>query len=356
MSASNLDAFDLKSINLEGMIHEDVLNSISDISKISLPFTERAGTATHSNQNFTWPMDKLRAPVTTGQRVDGADVTGDDTKNGRRVGNHSEIRSKRIPVSTRAQRVNTIGFANALARQITERMQELKRDVEATCLSNNASVEGTDTVAGVTAGLNAWITSLDVDGNAATDPNVFRGAVTGADGGWDDTDTDGLVAAATLGTVRAITETLLRDVVEGIFSKGGEPSSVMVPPKLKRRISEYLFTSSARVATMINDMPAGSAPERKAQGSVDLFITDFGSLELIPNRLQLPLGTDNHSAYVLDWSFVSLSFLQGYQVEPLAKTGLADNRLLSVDWGLRVGNWDAIGAVADVNPALAMTA
>lgn len=355
MSATNLDAFDLKSINLSGMIHEDVLNSIADISKISLPFTERAGVASHSNQNFTWPMDKLRAPVTTGQRIDGSDTTGDDTKNGRRVGNHSEIRTKRLPVSTRAQAVNTIGYANALARQITERMQEMKRDVEATALSNNASVEGTDIAAGVTAGLNAWLTSLDVDGNAASDPNVLRGAI-GADGGWDATDTDGLVAAATPGTVRAIAESLIRDVVEGIYSKGGEPSTIMVPPKLKRRISEYLFTSSARVATMINDAPNGSAPERKAQGSVDLFITDFGSLELVPNRLQLPITTNNHTAYVLDWSFVQLSYLSGYTVEPLAKVGLADNRQLMVDWGLRVGNWDAIGGVADCNPALAMVA
>lgn len=355
MSASNLDAFDLASINLQGMIHEDVLNNIFDISKISLPLTERAGSDTHDNQNFTWPMSALRQPVTTGQQIDGADITGDDTKNGRRVGNHSEIRAKRIPVSTRAQAVNTIGYANTLAYQITERQQELRRDVEATALSNNASVIGTDVAAGVTAGLNAWITSVDVDGVAAADPNVLRGAL-GADGGWDDTVGDSLVAAATLGTVRALSETNVRDIVEGIYSKGGEPTALMCIPKVKRRISEYLFTSSARVATMINDMPGGDAAQRKAQGSVDLFITDFGSLEIIPNRLQPLYATNNSTVFAMDFNFLSLSFLTGYRVEPLAKTGLSDVRMLNVDWGLRVDNWDAMGGVADVSDALAMVA
>jgi hypothetical protein len=271
------------------------------------------------------------------------------------VGNHSEIRTKRVPVSTRAQAVDTIGYANELAYQITERQKELRRDVEATALSNNGSVEGTDAVAGVTAGLNAWITSVDVDGNAAANPNVVRG-VGGLDGGWDLVAGNSLVAGATLGTGRAITETLIRDVCEGIYDKGGEAMTLMVVPKLKRQISEYMFTSSARVATMINDSPGGSAPERSAQGSVDLIITDFGSVKIVPNRLQPMYAADNCTAFVIDPAYVSLSYLSGYQVEPLAKTGLSDVRMMSVDWALCVKNWDGIGGIADVDPALAMTA
>ena len=359
MSSTNLDAFDLATVNLEGVIHEDVMNTIFDISRIPLPFADRAGVGSHSNQNFTWRMDKLVDAVTTGQRIDGQEVatgTANETKNGRRVGNHSEIRTKRVEVSTRAQEVNTIGYANELAYQITNRQQELRRDVDATCLSNNASVAGTDTVAGVTAGLAAWLTALDVDGNAAASSNVFR-ATGGADGGWDDTDTDSLVAESVPGTSsEAITETKIRDVVQAIFEKGGEPDVLMTTPAVKRLISEYLFTDAARIATIVNQQPGGSAPERKAQGSIDLFITDFGSLALIPNRLQPAYDTDNDIAFILDFSFLEISFLEGYTTKPLAKTSLADNRIMEVDWGLRVKNWDALGAVYDVDPALAMTA
>jgi len=332
MSATNLDAFDLANINLSGVIHEDVMNTIWDISKIPLPFADRAGSGTHSNQNFTWRMDKLVDPVTTGQRVDGQEVatgTGNDTKTGRRVGNHSEIRTKRVDVSTRAQEVNTIGYANELAYQLTQRQQELRRDVDATCLSNNGSVAGTDTVAGVTAGLAAWLTELDVDGNAtaAAVKNVVRGAA-GADGGWDDTATDSLVAASTPGTAVAITETNIRDVVEAIFVAGGEPNVLMTTPTVKRRISEYMFTDAARIATLLNDGGAENARQRSAQGSVDLFISDYGSLELVPNRLQPEYAAGNDIAYILDFSFLEISFLEGYTTKPLAKTSLSDNRIM----------------------------
>jgi Family of unknown function (DUF5309) len=358
MATQNLDAFDLKNINLDGLIHEDVMNTIFDISKIPLPFADRAGTGTHSNQKFTWTMDKLNPPVTTGQLIDGQTVTSETNvvKNGRRVGNHSEIRGKRVEVSTRAQDVNTIGFANALAYQITQRQHELRRDVDATCLSNNGSVEGTDAVAGVQAGLAAWLTDVDVDGAASVGlSNVFRGAG-GADGGWDAVATDSLVAASTPGTPEALTDTKIRDIQQAIYEKGGEPSVLMTTPAIKRRISEFNFTDAARIASLINDDPGGSAPQRKAQGSVDLLLNDFGALELVPNRLQPAYDTGNDVAFIMDFSFVEISFLHGYNVIPLAKDSLADDRFMFVDYGLRVKNWDALGAIYDIDPAAAMTA
>ena len=157
-------------------------------------------------------MDKLQDQDFDNKAVDGADASGNDTKTGRRVGNHSQISTKYVQVSKRAGNVNTIGYANELAKQVTDRQQELRRDVEGMALLNNGSVEGTDTVEGEAAGLAAWLTTADVDGNAAATNNVVRG-VGGADGGWDDTPGNGLVAAATAGTPQALTETAVRDVV-----------------------------------------------------------------------------------------------------------------------------------------------
>ena len=357
MSSTNLDAFNLDQANLDGVIHEDVMDQIFDISKIPLPFADRASMGSHSNQYFSWRMDVLNPPVVDGQLIDGQTVTGEAnvTKVGRRVGNHSEIVGKRVEVSTRAQEVNTIAYANELAYQLSQRQSELRRDVDATCLSNNGSVIGTDIAAGVTAGLAAWLTTVAVDGVGVT-TNVHREAG-GADGGWDDTDTDSLVAPSVPGTVPvAVTEAGIRDVVQSIYEQGGEPDTLMTTPAVKRLISEYLFSSTAKVATITNQQPGGSARERKAQGSIDLFITDFGALALIPNRLQPAYDTGNDIAFILDFAFLEVSFLQGYRTEPLSKTALSDNRFMSADWGLRVKNWDALGAVYDIDPTAAMTA
>ena len=356
MSTTNLDAYDLSQINLEGLIREDVMDKIWDISNVPLEFTSRAGSGTHSNPYFSWRVDMLQAPVTDGQLIDGQVVTteANNTKNGRRVGTYSEIRGKRVEVSTRATEVNTIGFANALAENISRRQIELRRDIESTVLSNNPSIAGTDSVASQTAGLAAWLSNTNVDGDS--DPGNVHRESGGADGGWDAVATDSLVAAATPGTTPvALTETNIRDVVQSIYEKGGEPSVLMSTPAVKRRISEYLFTDAARIATMTNESPGGSAPERKAQGSVDLFISDYGALSLIPNRLQPAFDTGNDIAYILDMKYLSLSYLQGYRVETLAKDALSSNRFMSVDVALKCSNWDALGAVCDIDATAPMT-
>ena len=240
--------------------------------------------------------------------------------------------------------------------QLSRRNIELRRNVEATLLSNNASVIGTDVVAGQSAGLAAWLTTADVDGNAAATQNVILGAL-GAVGGWDDTSTDGLVAAATPGTATALTESNVRIVSESIYDNGGEARVAMMTPKVKTLFSEFLFTDAARIATMVNQDPGGSARERKAQGSVDLYISDFSALSLIPNRMQpIAGGAAESNLFILDFSMLEVSFLQGYNVMPLAKTALSNNSFISVDYMLVVKNWDSSGYVGDIDESTAMVA
>ena len=64
MATGNIDSFDLKSIALGGVINEDVMQKIFDISKIPLPFTDLVGSTTHKNErfHFDWVVDELRAP------------------------------------------------------------------------------------------------------------------------------------------------------------------------------------------------------------------------------------------------------------------------------------------------------
>ena len=65
---------------------------------------------------------------------------------------------------------DTIGRTRELAYRITRGGQHVRRDVEACALNNQASVAGTDSVAGVTGGLPSWIetTVINADGSAAT--------------------------------------------------------------------------------------------------------------------------------------------------------------------------------------------
>lgn len=329
---------DLKAIEDGGLIREDVMNQIWDISNVPLPLTDMIGSDTASNSYTEWTIDKLAPPDIQNAAVDGQDITQNNAKGGSRVGNQCQNTIKAVMVTERAQSSDVIGRANELAYQIAERQKELRRDREAIYLTQQASVaDNGDTVAGKLGALGAWLTT-----------NVSRGAG-GANGGFS----AGVVAAPTIGAPRALSETMIRDIAQSVWEQGGDPTTLMTTPALIRRLSEYMFTSSARIATMMSDV--GQQKSAKvAQGSVNVFVTDFGvTLEMVANRMQqhvsagASLNRDN--VYIIDPAYLRESFLRGYEVQPLAKTGLADKRMMACDGTLKVLNEAAHGVIADID-------
>ena len=343
MSSANLDSADLKGVLAGGLINEDVMQKIWDISKIPLPFTEMVGSDSATNEYKEWTTDELAAPDLTNAVIDGADAGTSDHVTGLRVGNHHQISDKVVKVSYRADASDTIGRSKELSYQLMRRQQELRRDVEAIALSNQASVADTGAAAGKAGSLMSWIAS--------------NADVVGTVGGFNTTTK--LTVAVTVGARRALTETLIRDTVEDVYNDGGDPTVLMAIPGMIRKISEYLFTSSARVATLMSDQ-GKSSEAATALGAVNVFVTDFGTLKLVPNRLQQAYVDSGAAAcstvYVLDPEYLSLCYLKGYRTDVLAKTGLAENRQMSVDWSLIVNNEKAHGMVTEVNHTAAVTA
>jgi hypothetical protein len=337
----------LKSVQYGGLINEEVMQQIWDISKIPLPLQDMISSDGAGNEHCEWTVDELAAPDLTNAVHDGHQITTeDDSAVGDRVGNHCQNSIKVVNVSTRARNSNVVGMSDALSYQVIRRQQELHRDVEAISLSSQASVAdkvGTGAAIGKAGGLGSWIATATAN-------------VTGA-GGFS--LTTGLTVAPTA-TKAALTEDNVRDVCETVYQNGGNPSVFMSGTSVIRRFSEYLFTSSARVATLMSDQ-GKSREAAAALGSVNVFVTDFGvTLELHANRLQqadaiVGDGTA-YNGYIIDPEYLRMAFLTGYRVEPLAKNGLSDRRLMVVDWTLKVLNEKAHGMIAAIDPAVAMTA
>jgi hypothetical protein len=222
------------------------------------------------------------------------------------------------------------------------RQQELRRDVDSICLVNQASVadNGSNT-AGKVGGLPSWLGSHNYGGTA---------------GGYD--GSTGLTVARIPTATRALTETLVRDAVQAVYQDGGDPTVMMTIPGVARKFSEYLFTSSARVATLVADQ-GKSTESATALGSVSVFVTDFGTLKIVPNRLQKTHvdsgSTQVADVFILDPSYLSLSYLKGYRTEDLARTGLAENKLMSVDWTLKVLTEKSMAIIGDISTTLAVT-
>ena len=368
------DAYDLTQLELGGMINEDVMQTIFDLSRIPLPFTSRVGSSSHGNPYFEWPIDRLQAPATDNAVIDGSEGRSDETNQPTyaRVGNHSQISTKTLHVSVRAIESDTVAYRNALAYQLMMRGQELRRDVEAMAMLNNTAVvdTGAGGNAGETAGLESWVADEDELGTTIYDatggnPSQYRDLSTGgiSIGGWPNASGNIVPAVgySSVSAVNAITEEAVLDVVEGLYNRGFGDSKnyvLMCRPSVKRRITSYMYSSSARIGTLVQQ-EGDSTEARIANGSVDIYKTDFGVLEIVPNRLQPLSGDgspDSDTVFIFDPGYVSLSYLHGYRTYPLARTGLLEKREMAVDWGLKVHNWGAVGAIFGVDASAAMTA
>ncbi len=349
MASGNLDAANLAAVARGGLINEDVMQAIWDISNIPLPFTDMLGSPDRVGNPYTsWVVDKLADPSLSNAVIDGADITqNDEDPAGPREGNHCQISAKRVSVSTRANEVNTIGYASERARQISRRQIELRRDVEAISLSNQGSqADNGNNEAGNSAGLAAWLTV-----------NVDKGA--GTTGGFQ--SGSGLVTEYTPGARRAGTLKMVKDIVEKIYIEGGDPTVLMSVPGVIRGLNEFMFSSSAQIATLQGRTSADEESRLKAKGSVNIFIADHGQiLEFHPNRIQRTYNATtgpNQGAvlYVMDPNYLRHGHLHGYRAEPQGKTGIATKDQLYVDWTLKVLNQRAQGMITDLQPDAAWT-
>lgn len=354
MSTANLDANDLASaLASPGLIAEDVVDTVYNLDEgIPTPFTDAVRSDTFSAKYSEWTEDDLEDPALANAIVDGADASGDDTSVGIRVGNRSQISDKKVRVSHSSEAIDSIGNQGKIAYQVAKRLMELRRRLESTAVGRQASqVDDGNSTPGRTAGLAAWIkTNVDFGTN-------------GAAGGFN-TSTK-VIGAPTPGAGRALTWTMIRTQLLAIYQGGGFPSILMTVPGVIQAINSFLFSSSGqpyRAEPTANVSGSGQTTQT-AQGYISVVLSDFGiSLQLVDNRLQLTYdddgAPDNQVAdvFLIDPRFAGMSYLFGFRQDQLAKTGHADNRLLSTEWMTKVFREDAHALIADIQPADAVTA
>jgi len=309
-------------------IREDLQDALISISPTETPFMSSVGRRNVANTYFEWPVIELAAASTSNVVIEGEAAPGNDAPtNAIRLANFTQISDKVVEVSDTAEAVNGAGDAQTVAKQIAYKLKELKRDMEQMLVGhNNAAVAGSSGVARETASLSAFLTS-----------NVDRGAG-GASGTLSGTTAGFPNAAATDGTLRALTETMLRDVIADCWDAGAEPTIVLCGSGVKQKISST-FTGGATKFKEIGD--------KKIVSAVDIYESDFGQLQVVPSRF-----IRSRDVFVLDPSMARVGYLSNTKQTPLARTGHSERRLISVEYGLQVDTEKAHGVIADINPAL----
>lgn len=309
-------------------IREDLSNAIYDISPLDFPMMSSIQRGAPAKNRFIeWQTDVLANASTTTQAIEGANATYSTAVPTVRLRNFTSIVQRGIAVSGTAQAVTTAGREEELAYQIAKRSKEIKRDMEAQFTQNIASRAGSTATARRMAGFEAWITT-----------NTSRGTG-GANGGYTAAGTVTAATDASSTNQRTFTETRLKSVIQSCWSSGGQPTLVIVGPVNKMRASGFVG-----ITTKYTDFGnAGSSSSLTIVGAADMYLSDFGKLKIVPNRF-----SRERSALVVDTDYWSVHYLRPFAVNPLAKTGDADNRQLIVEFTLCSRNQRASGIVADL--------
>lgn len=281
------------------------------ISPTAVPFISMASKSVAKNTLHEWQVQDLAAAVSNNAQIEGDDASAKTVTPTVRLNNRTQISTKTVIVSGTQQAMNPAGRKDELAYQLSLAALELKRDMEASA------------------------TRLDV---TATSPRQSRGLV-----GWvvDNVDRNAGTLASytnntgrTKGTAIAFTEARLKNVLQQIFTAGGDPDTILLPPAAKQTFSSFSGNSTR----------FDRGEDQKLFAAIDVYVSDFGELKAVPSRFQ-----DANDVFILESAKWAIAYLRPFTTMELAKTGDAEKRELVVEWTVEARAPKANGAVYDVS-------
>lgn len=306
---------------------EDLQDKIYMVSPEKTPVVSSIRRFTATQRLHEWQRDSLATPNKDNAVIEGDDRTGTALTATSRVANTVQLFDKVAVVSGTQEKTKSAGRGSEMKYQISKKMVELKRDVEAMVLSDNVAVAGNSTTARKSAGLGAMVYTNISHGGAGATPAHTSGLAT---------------TAQTAGTNRAFTETLLKTVSQATYTASGEfPSLISLTPSHKG-------TFSAFAGIAVNRYQVAKGKQGVIVGGADVYMSDFGELTAVPNYVQATANAT--TAFVLNPEYMGIAYLGGFKSEPLAKTGHTEKELVSAEACLVVTSETAQAAIKNLTP------
>jgi hypothetical protein len=301
---------------------EDLSDVIYNSSPTDTPFMSSVGKTKATAVYHEWQTDSLAAAALN-VAVEGATASDATMSPTTRVGNRCQISQKTIKISNTLNAVDKAGRRSEKAYQLAKASAEIKRDMELTCLSNQVATNGNSSTARALGGLQAWLSTN------------YSGGTSGVAG-------SGGTTARTNGTNRTFTEAMLQTVVKNVYTAGGNPKVLMVTPAGKQTVSSFAGIAAQRYMAPTN------APTTII-GAADVYLSDFGTLSVVPNRFMNSTNSADDVAFVLDPDMAAIAYLRPFQTNELAVTGDNESTQLLAEFTLEVKNEAAHGIVADLS-------
>tara|TARA_R110000787_G_scaffold135434_1_gene247733 strand:+ start:167 stop:1168 length:1002 start_codon:yes stop_codon:yes gene_type:complete len=302
-------------------IKEDLADVIYNIAPTETPFMSNAGKGSASQTNYEWQTDGLTAAAANAQ-LEGDDAANLATVATTRLGNFTQISTKVIGVSGSDQAVTNAGRGDELAYQMAKAGKELKRDMEFTLVGDDVfKSAGAAGAARVLGSVSTWYGG-NISGTAVAASNFSDAANTtyaNAAGAVANPTGDGLTERNANGTLRPFTEVLLKAGLKKCFDLGGNPDVVLMTASHKQTASGF-----NGIATNTNNIA-----DKRVIGAVDVYVSDFGEVTFVPDRLQQANRVD-----ILEMDKWELAYLRPFETKELAKTGDSEKRMMVTEYTL----------------------
>lgn len=298
---------------------ESLHDKIYMLDKDEFPFMSAIGSGSAKATNEEWQTDTLGSASSTNYNLEGDDSANVAITATVRVGNKTQIVKKVFQISRTQEQIDKAGRDSEIGYQTMKQGRQIKMDIETTLLKNQASNAESGATPRKLGGFPSWITSND-----------SRGAG-GSDGGFQ----SGNTVAATNGTQRTFTETLLKVGLKAAWDNGGHPDLVILDSTHKQ-----VFSGFTGIATQYQEAKGKVAT---VVGAVDRYVGDFGTYNVVADRY-----ASNRDAYIVDPDMAQVLWLSKIKREELAKTGDSRKFHLVGELTLKINNEAAHSIIADL--------
>jgi hypothetical protein len=297
---------------------EDLSDIIYRVDPTDTPFVSSIARVKATAVNHEHQTQALATAVTSNAVLEGDDAVTDAATPTVRLGNICQIMDKVARVTGTQEAIRKAGRDDEMAYQLILKGLELKRDMEATVLTNQAKVTGDDTTARKLASVLSWIkTNTDKGTGAAADPSASDGTGTRTDG-----------------TQRAFAEAQLKTVLNAVWAAGGDPDTIMLGGFNKQVMSGFVGRGT----------PTEDTKTKKIIATVEVYESDFGMIKVVANRNNLR----TRDALILQKDMWALAFLRNMKTTQLAKTGDSERKQVLCEFTLESRNEKASGIIADL--------
>lgn len=255
-------------------IREDLLDVLTNLSPTEFQLTSGLGTSSAANTLHQWLTDTLGS-VKTNAYVEGVDASYPTLTNPTRLFNYTQIFRQGYQVSDTERAVNTAAFNDRFAYEGTKALKMLKNDLEYAVLRGSLAC-GSGSAARQLLGIKNFLSLV--------------------------TSQSGV----------SISETILNDYLQNVWSNGTEVNAIYGGMYMKRKISGFTAGATKQVQNT----------DRRLVNAVDVYEADAAKMvKLFAHRHVTVSGDTNYDLVGLNEDMFKIAYLRKPKSVEIAKTG-----------------------------------